>query len=57
LALDESKKENDVLVEMDGSKVVYDENLEPYLKYATVDYSSKWYEKGFVIRGLRGGSC
>jgi len=57
MALDESMNESDALVEDNGAKIVYDASLEGYLKYATIDYSTKWYEKGFVIRGMRGGSC
>lgn len=35
---------------MDGVKIVYNKEKEVYFKNATVDYSDKWYQKGFVLR-------
>jgi Fe-S cluster assembly iron-binding protein IscA len=42
---------------MDGVKIVYDKAIEGYLKNSTVDYSDRWYEKGFILRGPGVGSC
>jgi Fe-S cluster assembly iron-binding protein IscA len=57
LTLDELKNDEDVLVEMDGIKIVYDKAIEAYVKNSTVDYSDRWYEKGFILRGPGVGSC
>jgi len=57
LALDELINENDVVVEITGIKVVYSEQLENSLKYAVIDYSDKWYRRGFQILGGNMSSC
>lgn len=57
LALDEQKKENDQLVESAGVKVIYSKDLEPYVEHLALDYSDKWYDKGFRLVGNNYGSC
>ena len=57
LTLDELKKENDVMVESQGVKVLYANNLEAYLSDAVIHYSNSWFEKGFVIKGSSASSC
>jgi Fe-S cluster assembly iron-binding protein IscA len=57
LTLDELKNKEDVIVESQGIKVVYDSDIEPYVKDLIVDYSDHWYERGFVLRGARTSSC
>lgn len=57
LALDERKNEDDLIVEENGAKVVYSKDLEDYIKNLTLDYSSKWYNKGFRLHGGGYGSC
>lgn len=54
MTLDESTHENDKVVEQDGIKVVYNPELEPFLRNATVDYSMllKYY-----LRSPRLSSC
>lgn len=55
LTLDELKNKEDVIIESQGIKVVYDSDIEPYVNGITIDYSNNWYERGFVVRG--GSSC
>ncbi len=57
MALDELKKENDIVIEDAGMKVVYENNLDRYVNNAIVDYSGKWYNKGFRLYGALGSSC
>lgn len=55
LTLDELKRENDVVVESEGIKIVFEKDLEVYLDRAVIDYANSWFERGFVIRGT--SSC
>jgi Fe-S cluster assembly iron-binding protein IscA len=57
LTLDELKNQNDVVVESQGIKVVYNSDIEEYVSSSVVDYSNSWFERGFVIRGGRTPSC
>ena len=57
LTLDELKNEVDVVVESQGIKVLYEANLEAYLRDAVIDYSNSWFERGFVIKGSNTSSC
>lgn len=57
MALDELMNSTDIIVENDGAKIVYDTAMAGYVKNATVDYVTSWYEKGFVLRGMGVGSC
>ena len=57
LVLDELKTDEDVVVESQGINVVYEAELEDYVKNSVIDYSNKWFEKGFVLRGARASSC
>lgn len=55
LTLDELKRENDVVVESEGIKIVFEKDLQVYLDRAVIDYANSWFERGFVIRGT--SSC
>jgi len=57
LTLDELKNEDDVIVESRGVKVVYEANLEAYLRDSVIDCSNKWFECGFAIKGSGASSC
>jgi len=57
LALDGRTGENDKIVESDGIKIVYEGYLDRYLDNVVIDYSSKWYNKGFQLRGAYVSSC
>lgn len=57
LALEELKKEDDLVVESNGVKVIYSKDLESYVENLALDYSSKWYNKGFHFIGNNFGSC
>lgn len=49
MALDESKKDNDILDEEYGVKVIAEEKLAPYLKGAVIDYVESRFGGGFQI--------
>ena len=57
LTLDELKNEDDEIVESQGVKVVYESSLEAYLSSAVIDYSNKWFDRGFIIKGSGASSC
>ena len=57
LTLEELKNENDVVVESRGVKVVYTAKLEAYLRDSVIDYSNKWFDRGFSIKGSGTSSC
>ena len=57
LTLDELKNEEDVIVESQGIKVIYKADLESYLSSSLIDYSNRWFERGFHISGARTSSC
>ena len=57
LTLDELKDENDMIIESQGITVVYQNDIEGYVKNSIVDYSNSWFERGFVIRGSGLSSC
>ncbi|QAT40616.1 Fe-S cluster assembly protein HesB [Clostridium sp. JN-9] len=57
MTLDESKNENDIVSESDGIKVVYEPELEDYLNGAVINYSDRWFNKGFIIEASNLSSC
>lgn len=57
LTLDEFKKENDKVVELEGVKVVFASELETYLKETVIDYSNNWFNRGFTIAVSSTSSC
>ena len=57
LTLDELKNEDDEIVESQGVKVVYESDLEAYLSNLVIDYSNKWFDRGFIIKGAGASSC
>lgn len=57
LTLDEFKNENDVVTESEGIKIVYAPDIKEYVINSVVDYSNRWFERGFVIRGAGVSSC
>lgn len=57
MSLDGSSNEQDVVVESQGIKVVFDQNLESTLENARVNYSDKWFNKGFSLEGAGASSC
>lgn len=58
MALDESKNDDDELVEANGVKVVYSKDLEGYVANGTLDYIERMFSKGFRLTGgYGGGSC
>jgi len=57
LSLDETKREGDIVVESNGVKVVYTKQIEGHVSKATIDYSNKWYDRGFRIMNVPGAGC
>lgn len=57
IVLDEQKGEEDIIIDIDGIKVIYDNSLNPYVKNIIIDYSSVWVIGGFLIRGGGRGCC
>jgi len=55
LTLDELKDNNDIIEETGGIKVIYAKKIAGNLNNLTINYSDKWYNKGFYITG--GNSC
>jgi len=51
LTLDELKKDYDIIQESNGIKIVYDNNIASELGSLIIDYSDKWYNRGFYISG------
>ena len=57
LTLEELKDENDVVVEAQGIKFVYNSGIEEHAANCFVDYSDKGFRRGFTIRGEKTSSC
>lgn len=57
LTLDELKRDNDVVVESEGIKIVYETELRQFLANSVIDYSNSWFQRGFVIKGGNTSSC
>ncbi|MGI6733458.1 MAG: hypothetical protein ACOX4J_04725 [Anaerovoracaceae bacterium] len=57
MALDEQMREDDLLVESNGVKVVYSKDLKPYVEHLALEYEDKWFNKGFRLTGNNLGSC
>ena len=57
LALDESKNEDDMVVESNDVKVVFSKDLQGHVNNIVIDYIDKWYSRGFRLLGASAGSC
>lgn len=57
LSLDGCQYETDLMVESQGVKVAYSIKKEKSLKDAIIDYSDKWYNQGFYLKGIRTSTC
>lgn len=51
VTLDELKNDKDIVVEVSGIKVIYDSMLEANVNGITIDYSNRWFNREFSIRG------
>lgn len=49
MTLDESMKDNDILAEEHGIKILFEKTLASYLEDAVVDYAESQYGGGFQI--------
>jgi Fe-S cluster assembly iron-binding protein IscA len=49
LALEELQDAEDMIVESNGMKIVYAKELDAYINGLTLDYSDKWYNRGFRL--------
>jgi len=62
MALDDTEREDDVVMEFDGLKVVVDEGSAPYLAGAIISFQDTLMERGFTIENANlpqasGGCC
>lgn len=57
MTLDESRKRNDIVVESQGIKIVYEADLEAYVRDSVIDYSNRWFNKGIVLKGSVYSAC
>lgn len=57
LTLDELKNENDIVIEAQGIKVVYNSDIKEYVQNSIIDYSNSWFQRGFIIKGANTSSC
>jgi iron-sulfur cluster assembly accessory protein len=66
MALDDMEREDDLIMDFDGLRVLVDETSVPYLVGATISFQNTLMEHGFVIEnaslpesggGCCGGSC
>ena len=57
LSLDGFRNETDRVDESRGVTIVYPEKKEKSLKNAVIDYSDKWYNQGFYLKGIRTSTC
>jgi len=49
LALEEHKRDDDMIVEANGTRVVYTKELDAYIENLTLDYTDSWFNKGFRL--------
>lgn len=45
--LDEQTDDEDLIFESHGINLVYNKEFEAYFKGLTLDYSEKWYKRGY----------
>jgi Fe-S cluster assembly iron-binding protein IscA len=57
LALEELKKDNETVLELEGVTVVYKPEIAVHLEGVSIDYSDKWYEKGLILKFSRKSGC
>lgn len=61
MALDDTEREDDVVMEFDGLKVLVDEVSAPYLAGAIIGFQDSLMERGFTIENANlpqsGGGC
>jgi len=57
MTLDESKKRNDIVIESQGIKIVYEADLEAYIKDSVIAYSNRWFNRGIVLKGSTYSAC
>ena len=57
LTLDELKKNNDIVTESRGIKIVYNSDFGIFVDGTIIDYSDEWYNRGFTIKGGGLSSC
>jgi hypothetical protein len=37
--------------------IAYNSGIEEYVNNSIIDYSDRWFERGFVVRGVKTSSC
>jgi Fe-S cluster assembly iron-binding protein IscA len=57
VSLDETKGEDDILVESKGINIIYEKDLEGYLDDAVVSYTGSGFNPGFKVNGASMSKC
>lgn len=57
MALDESPKEHDVTIEIEGLTFLYDSRVAVYLENLRVEYSNSIWQKGFHLIPTYSANC
>ncbi len=57
LSPDGFRNATDMVAESNGVTVVYSQKKENRLKDAVIDYSDKWYNQGFYLKGEKTSTC
>lgn len=57
LALEELQRDDDLVVETNGVRVIYHKDLDNHIYNLTLDYGDRWYNKGFRFTGKGTGVC
>lgn len=57
MALDESPKEHDVTIDIEGLTFLYDSRVAVYLENLRVEYSNSIWQKGFHLIPTYSANC
>lgn len=57
MVLDESTDEDDTIIEYDGLQIVYKTQYEKYILNTEIDYSTRFLNKGFLLRNQPPSAC
>lgn len=57
LSLDGFQYDTDMVAESRGVTILYPKKKEQRLNGVVIDYSDKWYNRGFYLKGVKTGTC
>ncbi|HMM16107.1 MAG TPA: iron-sulfur cluster biosynthesis family protein [Petrimonas sp.] len=57
LSMDNCRYDTDMVAESYGVPILYSKKKEKRLEDAVIDYSDKWYNQGFYLKGVRTSTC